>query len=153
MPWWPLNLNPVFHNSGEICDKIITKAEAAFHHLAFSDKETEDIISEFPNFQDDQGQFEVPEFHLVHSNLKGDTKKHGKITADAFKIQVAKADAGLLRRVLEVAFGLESNQSDYLFILYSLRSDNSAVYAQLLGKQTNMCKTTAIFRSLALPTR
>jgi hypothetical protein len=46
----------------------------------------------------------------------------------------------LLRRVLEVAFGLESNQSDYLFIPYSLRSDNSAVYAQLLGKHTNICK-------------
>jgi hypothetical protein len=93
--------------------------------------------SKFPNLQDDQGQFDAPEFHLARRNLKGDTKKHGKITADAFEIQVAKADAGLLRRVLEVAFGLKSNQSDYLFVPYSLRSDNSAVYAQLLGKQND----------------
>jgi hypothetical protein len=66
-------LNPVFHDSDEICDESIAKAEGAFHHL--SDKETKDIISEFPNFQDDQGQFEVPEFHLARRNLKGDTKK------------------------------------------------------------------------------
>ena len=74
---------------------------------------------------------------LIFCPTKGDTKQHGKITADAFEIQVAASEAGLLRSVLEVAFGLPSNQNDYVFVPYSLRSDNSAVYAQLLGKQND----------------
>ena len=134
-PGWLLKVNPAFHDPSEIRDEIIEKAEIAFQLI--SKEDTAEIISAFPQFQDADGHFEVPEFHLARRNLKGDTKKHGKITADAFEIQVASADAGLLRRVLEVAFGLKVNQSDYLFVPYSLRSENAEIYAQLLGKQND----------------
>ncbi len=116
--------------------KLVQKQKR--HSVIFLKKETKEIITkQFPNFQDDNGQFDAPEFHLARRNLKKDAKKHGKITANAFEIQVAKEDARLLRCVLEVAFGLQSNQSNYLFVPYSLLSDNLAVYAQLLGKQNN----------------
>jgi hypothetical protein len=71
-PGWLLKVNPVFYDPGEICDEIIAKADAAFRQL--SDKEIEEINSEFPILQDDQGQFDAPEFHLARRNLKGDTK-------------------------------------------------------------------------------
>jgi hypothetical protein len=91
-----------------------------------------------PKFQDAEGQFKAPEFHLARRNLKGDTKKHTKITADAFKIQVATTNAGLLQLILEGTFGLKSNQrKNYLFVPYSLHGENATVYAQLLGKQND----------------
>jgi hypothetical protein len=66
----------VFHDSGNIRDEIIEKAETAFLHL--SKENTNNIVTKFSQFQDAKGQFETPEFHLSCPNLKGDTKNHGK---------------------------------------------------------------------------
>jgi hypothetical protein len=123
-------VNPVFHDSGEICDEILAKAETAFRLL--SKEESDDIISKFPKFPGCQRTVQgssIPSRTLQPQRRHQETQK---ITADAFEIQVAKEDSRLFRCVLE---GDISNQNNYLFIPYSLRSNNSAVYAQLLGKQ------------------
>jgi hypothetical protein len=57
-PRWLLNVNPVFHDSGALRDEIIEKAEKAFQLL--SKKETHHIITDFPQFQDSNSQFDAP---------------------------------------------------------------------------------------------
>jgi hypothetical protein len=119
---------PSFHDSGKLRDEMIAKAEKTF--VVFPKKRLTRLL---PNFQASRM---IPD-SLTLQNSIWHAKKHGKITANAFEIQVAKADAGFLHNVLEVAFGLQSNQSDYIFVPYSLCSDNLVFYAQLLGNQNN----------------
>jgi hypothetical protein len=50
---WFLHVNSVFHDPGKLRDEIIEKAEAVF--LRLPNEDTEAIATEFPKFQDAEG--------------------------------------------------------------------------------------------------
>jgi hypothetical protein len=135
-PGWILQANPSFHSSDGIGNEIREFGKDILHKLPRN--EIDALANKFPQFYNSSTGFSFPKIHLARCNLKGESKEHGNITADAFEVQVGSAKTPCIRRFLEIFFKTQKNDlaiHDHLFVPFSLRSEDPQTYLQLLGKQ------------------
>jgi hypothetical protein len=87
--------NKPIHSSDGIGNEIREFGKDILHKLPR--KEIDDLANEFPQFYHINTGFSFPEMHLARRNVKGESKDHGSITADAFEVQVGSKEAPCLR--------------------------------------------------------
>jgi hypothetical protein len=132
-PGWFSHTNPTYHSKERTKDDIFYWATETFNNL--SHDEQKEMTEEFPAYHHEDGQFEIPEFQLVHRTIAGKNSS-GKVETEAYEVQIERQRGKIFKRIMELTFE-SATSSDMLFIPFALKCELSGdEYSSIIQQQS-----------------